>query len=56
MRELTCRVLAAHGYDCVEAANGVEALEVMRNRGDAIGAVVTDVVMPGWVGERWPSS
>ena len=27
-------------------ANGVEALDIMRERGDTIGAVVTDVVMP----------
>jgi hypothetical protein len=47
VREFTCRVLAAHGYQCVEASNGVEALEIMRERGEKIAAVVTDVVMPG---------
>jgi two-component system, cell cycle sensor histidine kinase and response regulator CckA len=47
VRDFTCRVLAAHGYDCIEAANGVEALDIMRRRGDSITAVVTDVVMPG---------
>jgi two-component system, cell cycle sensor histidine kinase and response regulator CckA len=47
VRDFTCRVLAAHGYDCIEAANGVEALHIMRTRGDTIRAVVTDVVMPG---------
>jgi len=47
VRDFTCRVLAAHGYDCIEAANGVEALHIVQARRDAIRAVVTDVVMPG---------
>jgi CheY-like chemotaxis protein len=47
VRDFTCRVLAAHGYQCVEANNGVEALDIMRERGEKIAAVVTDVVMPG---------
>jgi PAS domain S-box-containing protein len=46
VREFTCRVLAAHGYQCLEAANGVDALDIIRERGDTIGALVTDVVMP----------
>jgi PAS domain S-box len=47
VRDFTCRVLAAHGYQCVEANNGVEALDIMRERGESIAAIVTDVVMPG---------
>jgi two-component system, cell cycle sensor histidine kinase and response regulator CckA len=47
VRDFTCRVLATHGYHCVEASNGVEALDVVRERGDSIDAVLTDVVMPG---------
>jgi PAS domain S-box-containing protein len=47
VRDFTCRVLAAHGYHCVEASNGVEALDVVRERGESIDAVLTDVVMPG---------
>jgi CheY-like chemotaxis protein len=47
VREFTCRVLAAHGYQCVEANNGVEALDLVQDRGENIAAVVTDVVMPG---------
>jgi PAS domain S-box-containing protein len=47
VREYTCRVLAAHGYHCVEAANGVEALDIVQESGKRIDAVVTDVVMPG---------
>ena len=47
VRDFTCRVLATHGYHCVEASNGVEALDVVREGGESIDAVLTDVVMPG---------
>jgi two-component system, cell cycle sensor histidine kinase and response regulator CckA len=47
VRDFTCRVLAAHGYHCVESSSGVEALDVVRELGTSIDAVVTDVVMPG---------
>ncbi len=30
----------------MEARNGSEALDVVRHRGDEIGAIVTDVIMP----------
>ncbi len=46
VREFTCRYLDAHGYRCVEARNGSEALAIVRQRGDEIGAIVTDVIMP----------
>ena len=46
VRNFTCRTLAAHGYRCVEAVDGSEALRIMQQRGDSIDAVVTDVVMP----------
>jgi len=47
VREFTCQVLQARGFQCVEATNGVEALEIVRESGETIKAVVTDVVMPG---------
>jgi CheY-like chemotaxis protein len=46
LREFACRFLDAHGYRCLEARNGEEALEVVRQRGEEIDAIVTDVVMP----------
>jgi len=63
VREFTCRVLTTHGFQCVEASTGGEALAAMQERGDTIDAVVTDVVMPGLGGgalasrlaELWPS-
>jgi two-component system, cell cycle sensor histidine kinase and response regulator CckA len=63
VRSFACRVLAAHGFQCVEAATGQEALAIMHERGKTIDAVVTDVVMPGLGGgalakrlaEEWPA-
>ncbi|HEX6107454.1 MAG TPA: PAS domain S-box protein [Gemmatimonadales bacterium] len=47
VRDFTCRVLTAHGYQCVEASSGSEALDLVRRAGESIEAVVSDVVMPG---------
>ena len=46
VREFASRYLEVHGYRCLEARNGSEALDVVRQHGDEIGAIVTDVIMP----------
>ena len=40
---MICQILMQHGYNVMEAANGVEALKVY---GSNIHLVLTDVVMP----------
>lgn len=45
MRELLTRWLAPDGYELKEAADGGEALEIVRSGG--IDVVVSDVAMPG---------
>ena len=40
------RILEKHGYRVIQAANGAEALDVLRERGKEIALVVSDVVMP----------
>jgi two-component system cell cycle sensor histidine kinase/response regulator CckA len=46
LRQLNARGLTSRGYTVLEAANGVEAIEVLeRHQGD-IDLVVSDVVMP----------
>ena len=46
VRALNARMLASRGYTVLEAASGVEALEVFDEAGGAVDLVVSDVVMP----------
>ncbi|MBA3319373.1 MAG: response regulator [Gemmatimonadales bacterium] len=46
VREFACRYLEAHGYRCLPARNGRKALDIVRESGPMIAAIVTDVVMP----------
>jgi two-component system, cell cycle sensor histidine kinase and response regulator CckA len=40
------RILEKHGYRVLQAADGQEAMELLRARGDEIALIVSDVVMP----------
>lgn len=64
LRRSTRRMLEQQGYTVSDAANGVEALEVLATHGpDGFALVLTDVVMPrmggrelaGHILRRWPS-
>jgi two-component system cell cycle sensor histidine kinase/response regulator CckA len=46
LRGLNARGLSSRGYTVLEASNGVEALQVMEERGGELDIVVSDVVMP----------
>ncbi|HZS63830.1 MAG TPA: response regulator [Xanthobacteraceae bacterium] len=46
LRTLNARGLISRGYTVLEAANGVEAMEVLERRGGDVDLVVSDVVMP----------
>jgi len=46
LRGLNARGLASRGYTVLEAGNGVEAIEVIEQRGGDVDLVVSDVVMP----------
>jgi PAS domain S-box-containing protein len=46
LRRATRRALERHGYDVVTAANGAEALRVLRDRSGQIALVISDLVMP----------
>ncbi|MDQ8732753.1 cell cycle histidine kinase CckA [Bradyrhizobium sp. LHD-71] len=46
LRSLNARGLRSRGYTVVEAANGVEAIEVLEAQNGKIDLVVSDVVMP----------
>ncbi len=46
LRALNARGLTSRGYTVLEAANGVEAIELLDKRGSGVDLVVSDVVMP----------
>jgi CheY-like chemotaxis protein len=46
LRRLLRRTLAAQRHDVLEAANGMEALEIAKRHDGKIDVVITDVVMP----------
>jgi CheY-like chemotaxis protein len=50
MQELGRELLEEHGYTVLIASTGQEAVDLFRQRGDEIGLVVLDLVMPGMDG------
>ena len=52
VRTLVVRVLEAHGYHVIAAADAKEALAAAAGHAGDIHLLVTDVVMPGWNGRE----
>lgn len=51
LRGLIRRVLGAAGYEVIEARNGVEALDALRDRGEkGVDLIIADIHMPGMDG------
>lgn len=46
VRAVNARALTARGYTVLEAASGIEAMEIIEERGAPVDLVVSDVVMP----------
>jgi two-component system, cell cycle sensor histidine kinase and response regulator CckA len=46
VRRFTCRVLEEAGYRVATAVDGAEALHLVRERGEPVRVVVSDIVMP----------
>jgi len=46
MRECVATILSAHGYEVVEAKDGLEALLVFQTLRDEIPLIIMDVMMP----------
>ena len=46
VRAVTARVLGAAGYTVIEAADGEQALDIMRGHAGLIDLLVSDIVMP----------
>ena len=47
VREFAARILRKGGYEVLEASNPAQALELSKQEGERVDALVTDVVMPG---------
>ncbi len=52
LRSFVCQALESHGYHCLEARHGVEAVEIVRDHPGQIDAILTDVVMPSMGGRE----
>jgi signal transduction histidine kinase len=52
LREVTRRIFARNGYRVITAANGPQALDLARSHPGEIHLLVTDVVMPGMLGNE----
>ena len=50
IRRLVCSMLALQGYNCLAAADGVEALQLIENGSDPVQLVLTDMIMPNMMG------
>ena len=50
VRDATRRMLGRHGFTVVEAANGVDAMDLWERQAESIDIVLTDVVMPSMSG------
>jgi len=50
VREVAVAALQAQGYRVLQAANGGEAIELIKNTGEEVHLLLTDVVMPGLSG------
>lgn len=46
IRKMICAMLSQTGYRCLEAADGGEALDLIRAAPDTIDLLLTDVIMP----------
>jgi two-component system, cell cycle sensor histidine kinase and response regulator CckA len=50
VRYLACRVLRGNGYRVLEAGDPAAALRIVRDEGQSVDLLVTDIVMPGMSG------
>jgi two-component system, cell cycle sensor histidine kinase and response regulator CckA len=50
IRKLVCAMLRQDGYRCVEACDGLEALELLQHATESVSLVLTDMIMPNMNG------
>ena len=52
IRKLVCGMLDLNGYNCLAAANGLAALQMIENGVDQVDLMLTDMVMPQMMGSE----
>lgn len=52
VRSLVATVLTTRGYTVLQAANGMEAIDILREQGKQIDLLLSDVMMPGMNGPQ----
>jgi len=52
IRKLVCTTLSNHGYECLEAEDGAEALQMITDGASDVDLVLTDMVMPRMGGKE----
>jgi two-component system cell cycle sensor histidine kinase/response regulator CckA len=55
VRQIARRILQSHGYTVLEARNGNEALQILKQQRGPIDLMLTDLVMPGLNGRELAS-
>ncbi len=49
---LLAKIMTENGYKVLKAGDGIEALEIFKEKGDTIDLLVTDLIMPGMGGRE----
>jgi two-component system, cell cycle sensor histidine kinase and response regulator CckA len=52
IRRLVCGMLDLHGYNCLAAADGVDALRMIEDGAEQVDLLLTDMVMPKMMGSE----
>jgi DNA-binding NtrC family response regulator len=52
LRRLICGMLVLQGYNCLAAADGVDALQLLEKNAEPVQLLLTDVVMPNMMGSE----
>jgi CheY-like chemotaxis protein len=55
IRKMICSILGINGYRCLEAADGLQALDVLGHHSGSVDLVITDIVMPRMDGNEFAS-
>ena len=50
LRRLVCGMLALQGYNCLAAADGIDALGIIEHNAEPVNLLLTDMVMPNMMG------